>query len=64
MLVDQGALPIWQPVMTKNIWISLAMKELTFFAHEIKYMCMNTSPNVLERLKLLRFIGMENFSTK
>ena len=27
-------------------------------------MCMNTSPNVLERLKLLRFIGIDIFTTK
>ena len=31
------------------------------FAHEIKYMCMNTSPNVLETLRLLRFIGIDIF---
>ena len=34
------------------------MKALTL-AHEIKYMCMNTSPNVLERFKLLRLIGID-----
>ena len=31
------------------------------FAHEIKYMCMNTSTNVLERFKLLKFIGVDFF---
>ena len=40
----------------------LSMKALALlFAHEIKYICMNTSPNVLETLRLLRFIGIDIF---
>ena len=42
----------------KHMEFTLRWKRL-LFAHEIKYMCMNTSPNILERLKLLRFKGID-----
>ena len=45
--------PIWRPVFNENTWSSLA--------HEIKYMCMSTSPNVLERLEVLRFVEIGIF---
>ena len=32
--------------------------------HEIEHICMNTSPNVPESLKLLRFIGIGIFSNQ
>ena len=44
----------------KHLEITLLWKR-SLLAHEIKYMCMNTSPNVLERLKMLRFMGIDNF---
>ena len=57
MLVDQRDPPIWRLVIKeKHLQFTLRRKRL-LFAQEIKYMCMNTSPNVYERLKLLRFIG-------
>ena len=45
---------------TKTSGSHVAIKALTF-APEIKYMCLNTSPTVRERLKLLRFIGIDIF---
>ena len=53
MLVDQSGPPIWRPVINQNIWSSLC--------DERAYMCMNTSPNVLEWLKPLRFMGIDIF---
>ena len=42
----------------EDLEFTLRWKPL-LFAHEIKYMCINTSPNVLETLRLVRFIGID-----
>ena len=53
---------IWRPVMKGKTWSSLCDESVYFLLmHEIKYVCMNTFPNVLERLNLLRFIGIDLF---
>ena len=39
MLVDQRGPPIWRPVINENIWSSFCDES----AHEINYICMNTS---------------------
>ena len=46
---------------TQTSGIHLVIKGFIPFAHDLKYMCVNTSPNVLEMLRLLRFIGADIF---
>ena len=62
MLVDCPWSTMWRPVINENTWSSLCHKVLTCtFTHEIKYMCMNTSRNVLETHKCLRIIERDMF---
>ena len=44
----------------KTPGVRFATKALTF-DYEKKYMCMNTSPNVLKMFKLLKIIGRDTF---
>ena len=65
MLVNKSGPPIWRPAINENIWSSLCDEKCLLFAHEIKYMYMNTFLIVNERLKLLRFKEIDIwFSTK